>query len=79
MQYIITFFETILYHLFLTCMDIECYKNLLLGCLKCCFTLPVWATAIKDPSEFCVQLIFKKLFYCCKSGFYRFYFLNPFF
>ncbi len=37
MPYIITFFETILYHLFLTCMDIECYKNLLLGCLKCCF------------------------------------------
>ncbi len=37
MQYIITFFETILYHLFLTCMDIECYKNLLLGYFKMLF------------------------------------------
>ncbi len=37
MPYIITFFETILYHLFLTCMDIECYKNLLLGCSKMLF------------------------------------------
>lgn len=57
MQYIITFFETILYHLFLTCMNIKCYKNLLLGYFKMLFILPVWLTAIGYPDKSCQRLI----------------------